>query len=85
MARITISLPEQLSRFVEARLVEGPYRDESDYLCRLIREDQARHQDAIAALRSLLDEAEASGISDSSPEEILEAARTEARQRGLLE
>ena len=43
-----------------------------------------RREAAIGELRAILDRAEASGISERSVGEVLQAAREEARQKGLL-
>ena len=43
-----------------------------------------QQQDRLDVLRAMIDEAEASGISERSVEEILAEARTIAKSRGLL-
>ena len=50
----------------------------------LIRRDQEREH-KLAALRRFVDEAEASGISDRSIEEIVAEARRAAAERGYPE
>lgn len=50
----------------------------------LVRRDQEHKESAINELRVMLDRAEASGISEKSMPEVLEAARQEARQKSLL-
>lgn len=45
---------------------------------------QERRETAVAELRTMLERAEASGVSDRAFPDILEAARREARQKGLL-
>jgi len=84
MVRHTISLPETMSAYVESRIADNRYGNISEYFRDLILKDQAERQQAIEDLRALLDEAEASGISDRSGPEIVEAARQEAREEGLL-
>ena len=56
----------------------------SEYFRDLVRRDQERREGAIQQLREMLDRAEASGLSGRTLCEIMEAARDEARQRGLL-
>ena len=84
MSRLTISMPEQMNAWVEAQISVGRYGNVSEYFRDLVRRDQESRESAIAELRSLIEQAEASGISQRTLPEVLEAARQEARQRGLL-
>lgn len=84
MNRLTISMPEQMNDFVEAQISGGRYGNVSEYFRDLVRRDQERREAAIQELRAMLEKAKASGISDQSFPEIMEAAREEARQKGLL-
>lgn len=84
MSRLTISMPEQMSAWVEAQISTGRYGNVSEYLRDLVRRDQENREGAIAELRAMLDQAEASGISHRTLPEVLEAARQEARLKGLL-
>ena len=84
MSRLTISMPNQMNEWVEAQSSAGRYGNVSEYFRDLVRRDQERKESAINELRAMLDRAEASGISEKSLPEVLEAARQEARQKGLL-
>lgn len=84
MSRLTISMPEQMNAWVEAQVQTGRYGNVSEYFRDLVRRDQERRESAIAELRSMLDRAEQSGTSDRSLPDILDAARAEARHKGLL-
>ena len=84
MTRVTISMPDQMSAWVEAQIETGRYGNVSEYFRDLVRQDQDRRDAAIAELRILLDRAEASGLSDRSLPEVLDAARAEAKRRGLM-
>lgn len=84
MSRLTISMPEQMNDWVEAQISVGRYGNVSEYFRDLVRRDQENREGAIAELRSLIEQAEASGISRRTLPEVLEAARQEARQGGLL-
>lgn len=84
MSRLTISMPDQMNDWVEAQVNTGRYGNVSEYFRDLVRRDQERRDTAVQALRTLLDKAEASGISPRNLEDIREAARAEARQKGLL-
>ncbi len=84
MSRLTISMPDQMSAWVEAQVQAGRYGNVSEYFRDLVRRDQDRRTEAERALQDLIDRAEASGISDRALPEILDAAREEARRKGLL-
>ena len=85
MSRLTISMPDQMNDWVEAQVSAGRYGNVSEYFRDLVRRDQERRDTAISELRIMLESAEASGISKRSVSEIIEAAREEARQQGLLD
>ena len=85
MARLTISMPDQMNDWVEAQVSAGRYGNVSEYFRDLVRRDQERRDTAINELRVMLERAEASGVSKRSLSEILDAAREEARQKGLLD
>ncbi len=84
MSRLTISMPDQMNAWVEAQVNTGRYGNVSEYFRDLVRRDQERRETAVAALRELLERAETSGVSDRGFTDILQAARAEARQKGLL-
>ena len=84
MPRLTISMPKQMNEWVEAQISAGRYGNVSEYFRDLVRRDQERREGAIQQLRDMLDRAEASGLSGRTLPEIMEAARDEARQKGLL-
>ncbi len=83
MATMNVSLPDPMKAWVESRTQDGRYSNASDYVRDLIRRDQDRQQ-AIAELQQIVDDAQASGVSDRSFPDILDAAQREARQKGLL-
>ena len=77
-------MPEQMNDWVEAQVSEGRYGNISAYFRDLVRRDQDARAKAVSDLRDLIDRAERSGISTRSFEDALEAARAEARAKGLL-
>jgi antitoxin ParD1/3/4 len=77
-------MPDQMNEWVEAQIAAGRYGNVSEYFRDLVRRDQERREAAVAELRTMLERAEARGISDRAFSDILEAARREARQKGLL-
>ena len=84
MSRLTISMPDQMNEWVEAQVSAGRYGNVSEYFRDLVRRDQERRDIAIGELRAMLERAEASGISERSVNDVLQAAREEAHQKGLL-
>lgn len=84
MSRLTISMPDQMNEWVESQITTGRYGNVSEYFRDLVRRDQERREAAVAELRTMLERAEASGVSDRAFQDILEAARREARHMGLL-
>lgn len=84
MSRVTISMPDQMNKWVEAQVSAGRYGNVSEYFRDLVRRDQETREAAIQELRQIIDEAEAGGISERTIDEVFEAARQKARQKGLL-
>lgn len=82
MATMTVSLPDPMKTWIENRIQSGEYASSSDYVRDLVRKDRDYRT---ATLRSLIDEAEASGISPRSLDEIFAEAREKARRRGLID
>jgi antitoxin ParD1/3/4 len=82
-----MSFPPEIRQWIAARLAEGGYADEADYILDLIRRDMhdaawPETPEEIAWVRAKLEEGEASGISDERPETIIEniIARRRARR-----
>jgi antitoxin ParD1/3/4 len=80
MATMNISLPDQMKAWVEEQTRSGRYGNSSDVVRDLIRREQVRAE-KIANMQRLVDEGRASGISERTPREIIEAARAELRKR----
>ena len=74
--RKTITLPEGLDRWVKTRTAQGDYGNDSEYIRDLIRRDREQ-RDARAELAAMIEEAEDSGISEQTAEEIWAEAETE--------
>lgn len=78
MATMTISLPEPMKEWIEARIKQGDYASTSDYIRDLVRRDRARREYpelTLDDLRHIVDEARASGPSDKRVADILADAR----------
>ena len=83
MATMNVSLPDSLKDWAEGRAQTGRYSNTSDYVRDLIRKDMERAE-KISAMQRLIDEAEASGVSENSMSQILTTARRQAgAKRGL--
>ncbi len=70
--------PGSMKDWVEAQTTAGNYSNARDYVRDLIRRDQERAE-TLSSLQRALDEGFESGISDRSMDQILDAARKEAR------
>lgn len=80
MATMNISLPDQMKAWVEAQSKDGRYSNSSDYVRDLIRREQIKAE-KIAHWQRLVVDAEASGTSSESVEEIFERARAHVAAR----
>ena len=66
MARLKVSLPEELCEWIDAEVASGEYANASDYIRDLIRHNQRERE----ALRFALMEGEESGVSQRSVMDI---------------
>ena len=71
MVQLTVPLPADLQRWVDARVAAEGYTDAADYLRELVRRDQDEHHLDVLRVRRLVDEGRASGIVDAEPEDML--------------
>ena len=78
MATMNVSLPDPMKDWVESQAKSGRYSNASDYVRDLIRRDQER-AGKLAELQKLLTEGLESGVSDWTIDEVLKAARDQAK------
>lgn len=78
MATMNVSLPDPMKDWVESQAKSGRYSNASDYVRDLIRRDQERAS-KLAELQKLLTEELESGVSDRTIDEVLRAAREQAK------
>jgi antitoxin ParD1/3/4 len=78
MATMNISLPDPMKDWVEAQARTGRYSNASDYVRDLIRRDQ-EGADRLAEFQKLLSEGLESGVSDRTIDDVLKAAREQAK------
>ena len=87
MATMTISLPEPMKEWIEARIKEGEYASTSDYVRDLVRRDRdrrSRPELTMDDLRRIVDESRASGVGEKSVSDIFDQAKKRARASGHL-
>jgi putative addiction module antidote protein, CC2985 family len=75
---MNVSLPDPMKDWVEAQAKSGRYSNASDYVRDLIRRDQER-AGKLAELQKLLTDGLESGVSDRTIDEVLKAAREQAK------
>jgi Arc/MetJ-type ribon-helix-helix transcriptional regulator len=78
MATLTVSLPDEMTEFVEAQVGED-FADTSAYLADLVRRDQEKRIDE---LRHIVEDSLASGASTRTTKEIFQEAVSIAKARG---
>lgn len=78
MATMNVSLPDPMKDWVEAQAKSGRYSNASDYVRDLIRRDQER-AGKLAELQKLITEGLESGASNRTIDDVLRAAREQAK------
>ncbi len=77
MATINISLPDEMKAFIDSQVATGMYANVSDFVRDVIRHDQMKHD----KLWQEIDIGLASGVSDLSPNQVIERARGRIKSR----
>jgi len=90
MTTMTISLPEQMKRWIDTQVDAGGYASASDYVRDLVRRDRERREKAekvytVEELRILLEEARKGGQSGMTVSDIRETGRRVAALNGWLD
>ncbi len=62
MARLTISMPDDMSDFINAQIETGKYDNVSEYMRDLIRHEQERKKAALKRVRARLERSANSGV-----------------------
>lgn len=84
MVKKSVSVTGQQSDWMKAQIASGHYGNESEIIRELIRERQLQQQESpqeIAAIRAKLLDAERSGFTDQTVDQIWESARRDSRTR----
>lgn len=76
MIKKSITVTEQQEAWIQSQLASGHYASDSEVVREAIREKQLRSAE-LERLRSALTEAETSGFSDHTKEDIRHAAKAE--------
>ena len=79
MANLNVPLPLNMKDYVDAQVEAGDYVDGADYVRALIRRD---HDQRIQALRDIVEESRASGVSNRTLDEIFAEAVANTKARG---
>lgn len=81
MTRKTITISDSMEDWIKGQISNGRYASDSEYFRDLIRRDQERRA-AEASIRRMLDEAEQSGLSNRTMEEIKSDVERRMRAEG---
>ena len=81
MAAMTVSLPGSMKDWIDEQVRSGDYASSSEYLGDRVERDQ---RERLNALREIVDEALAGGISPRTTRQIFEEGVEIARARGTL-
>jgi len=73
LTKFSITMPDEKGNYVQSAMKARQFENTSEYFRHLVRQDQER-ESKIAELRNMLDEAEASGISKRTAEDIWKEA-----------
>lgn len=84
MARLTISMPDAMSDFINSEIATGKYDNVSEYLRDLVRHEQERKDSAISELREMLISAKESGISTANVDDVFNRVKERLKQNGTL-
>lgn len=80
MIKHTITVPELMSEYIISQIKSGQYGNVSEYFRDLVRKDQEHRQIGILELRKLIDNAEESGFSSRSIDDIWKSKLKDFKQ-----
>ena len=81
--RKTVTLTNQQSEWIKARIAEGDFTNDSEYIRDLVRRDQ-QHQTTLDALREAIQDGLQGGDSDRTVADIMEGVERRLRADGRL-
>ncbi len=83
MVKKSITVTEQQERWMQAQMAAGNYGTDSELIREAIREKQNRTVE-LEAIRAALIEGEESGVSNRTPDDIINAVIKKRREDGTL-
>ena len=83
MVKKSITVTDKQEEWIKAQIGSGDYGNDSEVIRDLIRQKQAKDAE-IQAVRAALTEAEQSGFTDKTAEQIRQDAKTRLRANGDL-
>ncbi|MEM1133593.1 MAG: type II toxin-antitoxin system ParD family antitoxin [Pseudomonadota bacterium] len=81
MTQLNVSIPPALKDWIDSRVAEGRYASASDYIRDIIRRDQDSINAETEWLREQIQIGLDSGISDETPETVIENVIARRKQR----
>ena len=83
MVKKSITVTNQQESWIQAKMATGNYGTDSELIREALREKQMRMAE-VEMIRAKLIQAEESGYTDKTPEEMLAGFKDKARKDGLL-
>jgi antitoxin ParD1/3/4 len=81
MTELNVALPDDLQRYVDARVAQEGFADPADFLRDLVRRDQDGYEADVRRVRALIQEGIDSGVVDAEPEDVLDEIIAGIHQR----
>ena len=72
MTQLTVTMPPNIERWVEAQVATGDFIDASDFLRELLRREYVRSSDERAWLKAMVTEGLASGVIEQDIDEMFD-------------
>ncbi|MEM9412467.1 MAG: type II toxin-antitoxin system ParD family antitoxin [Planctomycetota bacterium] len=83
MVKKSITVTDQQEDWIQSQMATGHYGTDSELIREALREKQQRTAE-IEKIRTLLSEGEKSGVSELTPDELIEAVIEKRRRDGTL-
>ena len=83
MVKKSITVTDEQENWIQAQLAAGHYGTDSELIREALREKQ-QHTTELETIRAALIEGEKSGVSDRTPDEIIQAVIERKRKNGEL-
>lgn len=86
MTNLNLRVRPDIREWIESRVEKGEFSTAGDYLSELVERDRESRSDEerLEDLRRIVAEAEKSGVSDATMDDIRREGQRIARERGLL-